>query len=118
MLIIGISGSPRVDGNTDLILNEALKAAVSNGAEVKLIRISDYHLEPCNACMTCFKTGKCIIPDDGQKLYDEIKKANGVILASPSYFQGVTGQMKIFIDRIGFLAQQGRDWILRGRLEA
>ena len=104
MLILGISGSPRVAGNTDLILDEALKAAGLNGAEVKLIRISDYHLEPCNACMTCFKTGKCIIPDEGQKLYDEITRSNGVILASPSYFQGVTGQMKIFIDRIGFLA--------------
>ena len=104
MRIIGISGSPRVNGNTDLILNEALKVAESNGAAVKLIRISDYHLEPCNACMTCFKTGKCVIPDDGQVLYDEITKSDGVILASPSYFQGVTGQMKIFIDRIGFLA--------------
>ena len=84
MLILGISGSPRVAGNTDLILDEALKAAGLNGAEVKLIRISDYHLEPCNACMTCFKTGKCIIPDEGQKLYDEITRSNGVILASPS----------------------------------
>lgn len=104
MYILGVSGSPRVGGNTDLILNEALKVAESNGAKIKLIRFSDYHLEPCNACMTCFEKSECNIKDDGQTLYDEITKADGIILASPSYFQSVTAQMKIFIDRIGFLA--------------
>jgi multimeric flavodoxin WrbA len=104
MYVLGVSGSPRVGGNTDLILNEALAAAKSKGAEVKLIRLSDYSLEPCNACMTCFSTGKCVIKDDWQKLYDELSSADGIILASPSYFQGVTAQMKAFIDRIGFVA--------------
>jgi len=102
--ILGVSGSPRVGGNTDLILNEALQVAKSSGAEVTLIRISDYKLEPCNACMSCFATGKCVIKDDGQALYDEIAMADGLILGRPSYFQGVTAQMKTFIDRMGFLA--------------
>ncbi len=104
MRILGVSGSPRVGGNTDLILNEALQAAKSSGAEVTLIRLSDYKLAPCNACMSCFSTGKCAIKDDGQTLYEAITGADGVILGSPSYFQGVTAQMKVFIDRIGFLA--------------
>lgn len=104
MLIVGISGSPRVGGNTDLILKESLAAAKEEGASVKLIRISDYDLQPCNACGTCFKTKKCVIDDDGAKIYQEILKADGIILGSPSYFQGVTAQMKIFIDRIGYLA--------------
>ena len=104
MYVLGVSGSPRVGGNTDLILNEALKVAKSNSAEVKLIRISDYKLEPCDACMSCFSTGKCAIKDDGEALYQEIAQADGIILGSPSYFQGVTAQMKIFIDRMGFLA--------------
>jgi multimeric flavodoxin WrbA len=104
MRIVGISGSPRIDGNTDLILNEALKAAESSGAETKLIRLCDYKLQPCNACMTCFSSGKCVIEDDWQVLYDELTGADGIILGSPSYFQGATAQMKIFIARIGFLA--------------
>ena len=104
MLIIGLSGSPRVGGNTDIILEEALAAAKGEGAEVKLIRISDYHIQPCNGCMACFGTKKCVIDDEGETLYQEIVKADGIILGSPSYFQGVTAQMKIFIDRIGFLA--------------
>lgn len=104
VIIVGLSGSPRVGGNTDLILQEALAAAKAEGADVNLIRISDYRLSPCNGCMSCFSTKKCVNEDDGEKLYHEILKADGIIMASPSYFQGVTGQMKIFIDRIGFLA--------------
>ncbi|MGD0329704.1 MAG: flavodoxin family protein [Nitrososphaeria archaeon] len=104
MLILGVSGSPRVKGNTDLILQEALAAAKKQGANVKLIYIKDYSLQPCNACRTCFRTKKCVIDDDGEKVYKEILEADGIILASPSYFQGVTAQMKVFIDRIGYLA--------------
>jgi len=103
MRIIGISGSPRVNGNTDTILREALTAASEEGAEVELLRLTDYRLQPCNACGTCFKTKECTIDDDGEKLYQEIVKADGIILGSPSYFQGVTAQMKTFIDRIGYL---------------
>jgi multimeric flavodoxin WrbA len=109
MLIVGVSGSPRVGGNTDMILQEALAAAKEEGADVKLIRISDYNLKPCDACRTCYSTKKCVIDDDGEKVYQELLEADGIILGSPSYFQGVTAQMKIFIDRIGYLA------IARGR---
>jgi multimeric flavodoxin WrbA len=102
--ILGVSGSPRVDGNTDLILNVTLQAAKSSGAETALIRLSDYKLEPCNACMACFSSGRCVIQDDGQTLYDQLTASDGLILGSPSYFQAVTAQMKTFIDRMGFLA--------------
>lgn len=104
MRIIGISGSPRAGGNTDIILSEALAAAKEEGAEVSLVRISDYRLEPCSACRACFTSKRCVIDDDCEKIYGEMLKADGVILGSPSYFQAVTAQMKIFIDRIGFLA--------------
>ena len=104
MHIIGISGSPRVGGNTDIIIQEALNAAKEEGATVKLIRLSDYNLQPCNGCAVCRNTKKCVIDDDGEKIYQEILKADGVILGSPSYFQSVTAQTKIFIDRIGYLA--------------
>jgi multimeric flavodoxin WrbA len=102
--IIGISGSPRAGGNTDIILSEALASAKEEGAEVSLVRISDYRLEPCSACQACFTSRRCVIDDDCEKIYREMLRADGVILGSPSYFQAVTAQMKIFIDRIGFLA--------------
>jgi multimeric flavodoxin WrbA len=54
--------------------------------------------------MLCFGTKKCVTEVEGENLYKELMEADGIILGSPSYFQGVTAQMKIFIDRIGFLA--------------
>ena len=87
MRIIGVCGSPRNGGNTELILNEALMAAKEEGAEVGLIRICDYKLEPCNACSACFRAKKCVINDDCEKLYQELVRADGIILGSPSYFQ-------------------------------
>jgi len=102
--VTGISGSPRLDGNTDTILHEALTAAKEDGAEVQLIRLADYRLEPCDACGTCHTTKSCVKEDDWKKLYQEILRSDGVILGSPSYFQGATAQMKTFIDRIGYLS--------------
>ena len=67
--IIGLSGSPRLGGNTDFILQETLAATKAEGADVNLIRIFDYHLKPCNGCMACFNTKKCGIEDDVEKLY-------------------------------------------------
>ncbi len=103
MQIVGISGSPRRGGNTEIILKEALGAAANAGAEVDFLCLSDYQLKPCTACGTCFETKQCTIQDDGEQLYQRIVKADGVILGSPSYFQGITAQMKTFIDRIGYL---------------
>jgi multimeric flavodoxin WrbA len=96
MRIIGISGSPRAGGNTDIILQEALTAPRKEGSEVKLMRISDYRLEPCSACSACFTSKKCVIKDDCEKIYQEMLKADGVILGSPSYFQGGNGSNEDF----------------------
>lgn len=103
MQILGISGSPRRGGNTEIIINEALRAAAAEGAEVTFLCLSDYQLTPCTACRTCFDTKQCTIQDDVETLYQKILDADGVILGSPSYFQGLTAQMKTFIDRIGYL---------------
>jgi multimeric flavodoxin WrbA len=103
MQILGISGSPRRGGNTEIIINEALSAAVSEGAKVTFICLSDYQLAPCTACGTCFDTRQCTIQDDVETLYQQILNADGLVLGSPSYFQGITAQMKTFIDRIGYL---------------
>ena len=64
MQILGISGSPRRGGNTEIIINEALRAAAAEGAEVTFLCLSDYQLTPCTACRTCFDTNQCTIQDD------------------------------------------------------
>ena len=97
--IIAILGSPREEGNSDILLNSAVKGAESSGANVEKIIIRDLQIAPCNACGGCWEKGVCVIDDDMQKMYPKLVDANGIIVASPIYFMGVSAQLKAFIDR-------------------
>ncbi len=99
MKVLGIAGSPRRGGNTDLLLAEFMRGAASKGAEVKTIVLNDLSISPCQHCDTCLKTGRCKIEDDMQMVYDEMERADRIVLASPVQFMGVTAQMKTMIDR-------------------
>ena len=103
--VIAFIGSPRKGGNSELLTGELLKAAQQGGATTEVVRIAEYDLKPCDACMTCRKTKKCKIEDDGEKLFNKIKEADGVVLATPVYFGSCAPQMKIFVDRMGYLAK-------------
>ena len=99
MRVLGISGSPRRGGNTDLLLAEVMKGAASRGAEVKTIILNDLKIAPCQHCDACLETGRCKVKDDMQMVYDELERADRIVLASPVHFMGVTAQTKAMIDR-------------------
>ncbi len=99
MKVLGIAGSPRRGGNTDLLLAEVMKGAASRGAEVKTIILNDLKIDPCQHCDACLEAGKCRIEDDMQMVYRELESADRIVLASPLHFMGVTAQMKAMIDR-------------------
>lgn len=101
--VLGVVGSPRKGGNTELLVNEVLKAAALKGAKTETISLCDYKLAPCNGCRTCFETKNCAITDDVEKLFRKVADADALVLGSPVYFGGVTAQVKGFIDRIGYL---------------
>ena len=97
--VLGIAGSPRRGGNTDLLLNEVLRGAASQGAEVKTIILSELNIAPCKHCDGCQKAARCVVDDDMQMVYRELEAADRVVLASPIQFMGVTAHMKAMIDR-------------------
>ena len=99
MKVLGIAGSPRRGGNTDLLLDEVMKGAASKGAEVKTIILNDLNIDPCQHCDTCLAKGECKIQDDMQMVYRELEQADRIVLASPLHFMSVTAQMKAMIDR-------------------
>ena len=99
MKVLGIAGSPRRDGNTDLLLAEVIKGALSQGAEVKTIVLNNLKITPCQHCDACLTAGTCRIDDDMQMVYRELKEADRVVIASPIQFMGPTAQMKLMIDR-------------------
>ena len=99
MKVLGLFGSPRRGGNTDILLEEALKGAEKEGAEAERLRITDFTITPCKECHGCDQTGNCVILDDMQKIYPKLLEADIIILASPIFFYGVTAWAKALIDR-------------------
>ena len=99
MKVLGLFGSPRRGGNTDILLEEALKGAEMEGAEVERLHLTDFNIIPCRECLQCSNDGKCIILDDMQKIYPKLLEADIIILASPVFFYGVTAWAKALIDR-------------------
>ena len=99
MKVLVVLGSPRKNGNTETLVNSLIDGARAAGAAAELIRLADYRIQPCVACGGCEKTGRCVIEDDMQDLYDKIDRADRLVIASPIYFYSVTAQTKAFIDR-------------------
>jgi multimeric flavodoxin WrbA len=99
MRILGIYGSPRKGGNTDILLDKTLQAARSAGADVSPIRCCDLKIAGCAECGGCDRTGKCVVDDDMQKVYPKLYEADAIVLASPIFFYGITSQAKALIDR-------------------
>ncbi|MFH1485739.1 MAG: flavodoxin family protein [Chloroflexota bacterium] len=99
LTVLGLAGSPRRGGNTDLLLEQALAGATSEGATVERIVLSDLRIHPCRHCDGCLKTGLCIIEDDMQPIHRKLREVDRLILAAPLMFMGVSAQAKTAIDR-------------------
>lgn len=99
--ILGITGSPRKGGNSDHLLAAILEGALEEGVGGETLHLRDYHIQPCIACERCRKAKACTGQLDGMQLvYPKIEAAQGLVLVSPTYHYNVSGQMKIFIDRL------------------
>ena len=99
MYILGISGSPRRGGNTETLLDRALDGAKEKGAKTEKIILNELKMVPCQECDKVNDDGTCRIEDGFQTVYEKIKKADGIILASPIFFGSLSAQTKIMIDR-------------------
>jgi multimeric flavodoxin WrbA len=100
MNVICVLGSPRSNGNSAAIAKGFRETAEEMGATVKSYALNDLDYRGCQACMAC-KTGRedCAVRDDLTAVLDDIRKADVVLLASPIYYGGVSGQLKLFVDR-------------------
>ena len=102
--VIGIAGSPRRKGNSATLLGEALQGAEDSGAQTRSIYLNGLTFRGCQACDQCASTGECALHDDLTPHYLALRNADVWILASPVYFDGVSGQTKLFFDRCHCLA--------------
>lgn len=97
--MMAIYGSPRREGNTSLLLRQAVLGAREAGAEVEEVVLRDLRMSPCLEIYSCKQTGRCAIQDDFQKVYDQILQCQGILLASPVFFYAVSAHTKILMDR-------------------
>jgi multimeric flavodoxin WrbA len=97
--VVGFHGSPRIGGNSDILLQEALKPINREGHEVRLFRLNHMNIKPCQNCGGCDETGVCVIKDDMDEIYNAVRAADRVILSSPIFFFALSAQSKIMIDR-------------------
>jgi multimeric flavodoxin WrbA len=97
--ILAIYGSPRRKGNTTLLLNHAVQGASDAGAQVEKIVLRDLKMSPCLEIYGCKETGRCVIQDDFQKIYDALFACQGLMMASPIFFYTVSAHTKILMDR-------------------
>jgi multimeric flavodoxin WrbA len=97
--VLGISTSPRVQGNTDLLLQQALSGAETAGAEVEYLSLCDLNIADCQACDYCWEHGTCRIEDDFQQILPKLLAVDRLIFATPIFFMSVCGQGKLLIDR-------------------
>jgi multimeric flavodoxin WrbA len=99
MKVLGIMGSPRIKGNSDLLLDEALKGAAERGAEVEKVIADKLTISPCKEYYACLKDGKCVIKDDMDPVYGKILDADALIVATPIFFYTVSAQIMALISR-------------------
>lgn len=97
--ILGIAGSPRQNGNTSLLLHEALKGARDAGATINKIIVCNRDIYPCQGCGDCRRDGICLLDDDMDRIYNLTLSSQGIILAAPIYFNSLNAQVKALIDR-------------------
>jgi multimeric flavodoxin WrbA len=100
MKILGISGSPRRGGNTELLVHKALSHCKAYGAETVFIALSEKKIEHCCGCNSCREPPhSCSQEDDVAEILSEMKAADAIIIGSPTYFAQASGKLKSFFDR-------------------
>lgn len=113
MKVLGISGSPTKDSNTDALVKAILDAT---GAETEFIKLSGIKVGPCIACMKCVCTNECVINDDFKWLSKKVMDADAIVVGSPTYYGAASAFMKAFIERL--YSKRHVKLLMRGKIAA
>lgn len=99
MKVLGLVGSPRKGGNTDLLVSAILYGAGASNDEIEKLFLYDLHISPCLDCRSCKKgTCECILKDGMKELYYKLDEADTIIFGTPLYWYGPSAKMKLLID--------------------
>lgn len=113
MKMLVLLGSPRKGGNSETLARKVGEGVEKEGGTVDYIQLNDLQLRPCQGCGGCEKTGVCVVKDDMVGVYEAVDAADRILLVSPVYFYGLSGQTKLCGDR--FQARWSRKYLLKIR---
>lgn len=116
MKVVAFNGSARKDGNTAILVRQVFAELEAEGIETELVQLAGQTIRGCTACGQCFKNKnrRCVVTNDIiNDCIEKMVRADGIILASPTYFADVTTEMKALIDRAGFVARANGDMLRR-----
>jgi multimeric flavodoxin WrbA len=120
MKVLGISGSPRPGGNTDILVKLALSVLDEEGIQTEFLSLADLPIKPCTACGGCAKSDQveCVQEDPAfEGMIERFTQADGILIGSPVYFGSATPQTMALLDRVGYVAR-AKDNFLRRKVGA
>ena len=100
MKVLIINGSPRVDGNTSIAVNEMVKIFEKEGVEAEVVQIGTKDVRGCIACNCCGEKGKCVFDDVVNEIAPKFEAADGLVLASPVYYASANATLIAYLDRL------------------
>ena len=104
MKVLLINGSPRVNGNTALALEEMVKVFHEEGVETEIVQVGNQNIRGCVACTSCYATGKCVVDDIVNECAVKFAECDGMVVASPVYYASANGTLISFLDRLFYSA--------------
>jgi multimeric flavodoxin WrbA len=116
MKVLGISGSPRRGGNTDILIRTALDVMAGEGLETEFLSLADRPIKPCVACGGCFSAdvARCVQEDPAfEGMIEKFAAADGILIGSPVYFGSATPQIMALLDRVGYVARHHPELLRR-----
>ena len=100
MKVLILNGSPRMNGNTTLAVDEMVKVFDAEGVETEVIRVGNKDIRGCMACNSCAKTGKCVFDDVVNEIVEKFEKSDGLVVATPVYYASANGTLVSCLDRL------------------
>jgi multimeric flavodoxin WrbA len=116
MKVVAFNGSARKDGNTSILVNTVFNELKKEGITTELVSLAGKKIHGCTACGKCFENQdkRCAVKGDvANDCIEKMIEADGIILASPTYFADISPEMKALIDRSGFVAKANQDMFRR-----
>ncbi|MBN1572497.1 MAG: flavodoxin family protein [Deltaproteobacteria bacterium] len=113
--VLGVCGSPRKNGNTDILVSRILEGAKEAGAKTESVFLNRLKIKECNGCHSCWEGKRCSKRDDMNYLYPKIAESDAIVFGTPVYWYGPTAIMKGFLDRFVYFNCPENRKMIRGK---